>query len=333
MCDHIFTHQGKKRLVCPKCLSLYAEEVDETSVQPAVTAVSPVQSEHPIAVPEPGDLDERAQEINEQLRNAFGFSPEDQAELHRDILADWKSHIQQEIALLDNYARTAKSLDPKVKDIVAALEALAGKLPSGWDEYLSSRLQATPPHFRDLERTRRGILREWKLNLDQFEAKFGQEWTRVIGELDKIDQTYKGSILASEQAAQPIRSQLEAELEEEQSAGLQREQKRHEDWLREHIQQVLEREILEHNRQAAWNERFSSPRQLWLVMREEWRLAQERRRQDLSRQRSRHKDKLRGLQNWFETKKQFYFNKLQSWSIALQEVGGDGLSSDGERNA
>ena len=135
-----------------------------------------------------------------------------------------------------------------------------------------------------------------------------------------MDATYKKSAETGRQGIERVGAQLKSNLDLEQATGVEQEQKRHDDWLKEHIKQTFVRDNSEQDRQKSWNERFSSPEQLWIVMREEWRLAQEKIRYDLSQRRTKQQKIIQEFQSWFENKKLFYFSKIQSWAIALQEA-------------
>lgn len=334
VCEHVFEHSTKVRPICPKCHSIFTKKIDEKEEAIHITDVIPGARDL-VSLPKTkiNDLDlaeinARAQEIEEQLKNVAGFSPEDLDNIREDILNKWKAHIQQQIEKEDEYARTIKVLEPKMRKIVTHLESLAGKLPTGWDEFLSRELKTMPSYFRNMERTRRRILEKWKDYLDQFESKFNNEWEEVFIEINQIDGAYKKCAETCSQAAKSIENQLKSELGTEKATGIQQEQQRHKDWLHGHIQQVLNRENSEKERQEFWNERFSAPQQLWLVLREEWRLAHERRSYDLFQQRSKQQSILDELRNWFENKKQFYLDKISSWTISLQELSDNKAQND-----
>ena len=195
-CDHIFLHNGKKRPVCPQCYSLFAEEVEE--IENDFLAFNKVSSK-PYSTPspqdwinklEPNEINDMAREIDEQIKSAVGFSPEDRSNIRDDILKKWKANIQQQIEQADDYTKTVNSLNPRLKKIVATLESIASKLPIEWDEFLSRKLQATPSYFRNLERTRKKIFEEWKENLTQFDREFDKEWEGTISGLSEIDATH-----------------------------------------------------------------------------------------------------------------------------------------------
>jgi len=325
-CDHIFLHQGKKRPVCPECNSLFAEEVDEIE-KDLINSIKILDEKYITPFPknwinklEPDKINDIAREIEEQIKKESNFSAEDQENIREDILKEWKTHLQHEIEQVNEYDRATKSLEPKVKDIVSRLESISGKMPTDWKDFLYLKLQTTPSYFRNLERTRRKIMEEWEESLIQFEKEFDKNWESTIGEIAGIDESYKKSLSITEQGIRRIGAQLKSDLVVEQTTGFDKEQKRHEDWLKNHIEQVSFREDSEQERQTFWDERFSSPEQLWIVMKEEWRLSQERKKSDIIRKRSEQQNFFQELMSWFETKKRFYSSKIRAWDLALQEL-------------
>lgn len=323
-CGHVFSYSGKKHVVCPRCTSLYAEEIEE--IDPPLFNEVPINSDLSLSIKNQvmnlnkNEVDEMTKDIEEKIKSIAGFSLEDQNNIREDILKKWKLHLQQQFEQVDEYNQKAKSLESQMKKNIADLESLARKLPTEWNEFFLNKLKEIPSYFRDLKHTRMTILEEWKESLNQFEKKFNHDWNEKMDKLTEIDGIYiKNARIFVEKHNQVV-DRLQSDLDAEKTDGTEWEQNRHENWLKMHIQQLYERDRSEQNRREYWDERFSSPEQLWIVLLEERKLTQEKKRKDLIKKISDKQNTFNEFQNWYQNKKQFYYDKLQKWIDALHDL-------------
>ncbi len=318
VCDHLFENKDDGRPVCPNCHSLIVEQVERKS---DLDSISVVLDKFPtinsksqgIETEISSEFTQLVSEIEKYLNQTFDFGEEDIKHLADNILKEWRNNADNLFQNVGNYKNKSNALKTNQEDVFSKLEIIINETPIEWDDYLQDKLRRTPRYFKKLEKTRRRIFEEWLEYIDEYEKKRDNDWGRLVEDLKKIDAEYLQSANYTMQEIQQVKHKIRLDLNNEQTTEGESEKKRHEEWINKHIALASKRRNIETNRRDAWEKRFSDPKLLWNILKDEWQLSQQRQQASIVSRRTQLTDNVAEYSDRFKKKKQFYEEKIRFW--------------------